>query len=127
MLKQGVKTINTEFIWTYALSNFILSSLDLMQPRSRGFSLWRWCQKIKRPWRCVWTLRLRSKHPLTQGLRVLFRMWIIWKLRAIILFERNMAERDVCRAHALRSLSCNVSFCTGVLHRWRLLNIYKKE
>ena len=53
--------------------NFLLSSSDLMRSRSWGFySLWRQCQKVKRPCRRVWTLRLRSRPLLTQGLRVLF-------------------------------------------------------
>ena len=38
--------------------------------------------------------------------------WIIWKIGAVILFKRNMAEKDVCRAHTFRSLDCNFSFCT---------------
>ena len=38
--------------------------------------------------------------------------WIIWKIGAVILFKRNIAEKDVCRAHTFHSLDCNFSFCT---------------
>ena len=27
-------------------------------------------------------------------------MWIFWKIGAVILLKRNIAEKDVCRAHA---------------------------
>ena len=30
---------------------------------------------------------------------VLFRIWIILKIGAVILFKRNMAEQDVCRTY----------------------------
>ena len=30
---------------------------------------------------------------------VLFRIWIILKIGAVILFKRNMAEKDVCRSY----------------------------
>ena len=34
-------------------------------------------------------------------------MWIIWKIKSVILFKRNMAEKDVCHAHTFCSLDCN--------------------
>ena len=49
--------------------------------------------------------------------RVLFRKWIIWKIGAVILFKRNMVEKDIWCAHMLRSLDCNFSFCTDFLRR----------
>ena len=111
MSKQGAKTINAEVIRTLLLSQLsfvqfrpyatsflgILLSLTLMP-------------KVKRPWRRVWTLHICSRPALTQGLRVLFRMWINWKIGAVILFKRNMAEKDVCCTHRFRSLDCNF-FC----------------
>ena len=45
--------------------------------------------KLKRPWRQVWALQLCSRPPLMQGFRVLFWMWIIWKVRNIILFKKK--------------------------------------
>ena len=51
-----------------------------------------------------------------QGLRVLFRMWIIWKIGAAILFKTNGAEKDACRAQTFRSLDGNISFCADFLH-----------
>ena len=97
ILKQGVKTINSEFIRTRALSQLsfiqfrpyatsfpgLLLSLTLM-PKSKKTLVTS----------SDFTLSLRP--PLTQGLRVLFRTWIIWKIVSVILFKRNMAE-DVCR------------------------------
>ena len=124
MLKQGVKTINAELIRTRALSQLsfthfrpyaisfprLLLSLTLMQ-------------KSKKTMETSLDLTPSFKtSQLTQGLRVLFRMWVIWKTSAVILFKRNMAEKNVCRAHTFRSLNCNFSFRKDVLHRWRLLN-----
>ena len=34
---------------------------------------------------------------------VLFRIWIILKIGAVILFKRNMAEKDVCRTYVPHS------------------------
>ena len=73
-----------------------------MQPHSVGFSL-TLVPKRKKILeqgcsRQVWTLRLRSRPPLTQGLRVLLQMRIIWKIGAVNLFKRNMAEKDICCA-----------------------------
>ena len=45
--------------------------------------------KLKRPWRQVCALQLCSRPPLMQGFRVLFWMWIIWKVRNIILFKKK--------------------------------------
>ena len=122
MLKQVVTTINTEFILTSALSQ-----LPFVQFRPYANLVPRaLMSKSKSPWRRVWAIHLRSRPPLTQGSRVLFRMWVIWKIGAIILFKRNMAEKDVCRAHMFRSLGCNFSFCRDFLHHWWLLKV-KKE
>ena len=62
MLKQGVKTINAEFIQTLALSQ-----LSFVQFRPYATSLpglllsLRLTSKSKKAWRRVWALRLRSK------------------------------------------------------------------
>ena len=90
MLKQGVKTINPEFIRTHALSQ-----LSFVQFRPFAISF------------PGLLLSLTLMPLLRQGLRVFFRMWIICKIGAVILFKRNMAEKDVCRAHTFRSLNCN--------------------
>ena len=86
----------------------------------KGFSLWLLCQKVKRPWRQVWTLCLSSRVPLTLGLRILLWMRIIWKSNAIILSKRNMAEKDVCCIHTFHCLDCQCSFCMEFLHHWWL-------
>ena len=113
-----VKTSTLNLFEQVHYPNFLSSSSDLMQPSFWGFfSLWRLCQKVKRPWRRVRTWRHRSKPLLTQDLRVLFRMWIIWKISTIILFKRNIAEKDICRTHVL----CDF------LHRWWLLKVKKNK
>ena len=43
---------------------------------------------------------------LTQWSRVLFQMWITWKISTVILFISNMTEKDICCAHTFRSLDC---------------------
>ena len=60
------------------------------------------CEKVKRPSAPVWTLRLRSRPRLTQGSKVLFQIWIIWKIGAIILFKTSMAGKDICHTHMLK-------------------------
>ena len=106
--------------------NFLSSSSDLMEPYSQAFfSLWCYCQKVKRHWRGVWTLRHRSRLPLMHRSRVLFRMWIIWKIGAVILFKSNMTEKDISHAHTFHSLDCNFYFCTDFLHCWWLLKVKK--
>ena len=62
MWKQGLKTINAEFVSTRALSHLLLFGSDLRQSRSQ-----------------VWILHLCSRPPLMQQSKVLFRMWIIYK------------------------------------------------
>ena len=61
--------------------------------------------KSKKTLGLVQTLCLRLRLPLRQGLRVLFRMWVIWKIGAIVLFKTNMPHTQL------------LFFCTDVLHR----------
>ena len=49
-------------------------------------------------------------------------MWIIWKIDAVILFKRNMAEKDVCHAHMFCSLDCNIFFCMVMTPKVRKKN-----
>ena len=64
-----------------------------------------------------------------QGSRALFRIWIIWKIGAKILYKRKIVEKDVSRAH----VSCfilwilrGIFLCTDILHRWWLLKVKKR-
>ena len=41
-----------------------------------------------------------------QGLGILFRMWIIWKIGNIILFKTNMAQKDIWHENMFHSLDC---------------------
>ena len=70
--------------------SFLLSSSNLMNLVPDGLLLsLALMPKLKRPWRQVWALQLCSRPPLMQGFRVLFWMWIIWKVRNIILFKKK--------------------------------------
>ena len=40
---------------------------------------------------------------------------------------KNMAEKDVLRAHRFRSLDCNFCFYTDFSHRWWLLKVKKNK
>ena len=55
--------------------------------------------KLKRPWRQVWALQLCSRPPLMQGFRVLFWMWIIWKIRNIILLKKKKWQKKTSAMH----------------------------
>ena len=96
LLKQGVNTINDEFIQTHALSQL---SVVLFRPYATsfpGFLLsFTLMPKSKKNLRTSWDLTLSFKTSIGATLRVLFQMWIIWKISAVILFKRNMAEKDV--------------------------------
>ena len=59
-----------------------------------------------------------------QRLRVLFRMWNIWKIGVTIFFKRNMAEKDVCHAHMFCSLDCNFPVC--IRCEINMINSYEK-
>ena len=102
MLKRDVKQLTLNLFYWNSFFRLVQTLCNLIPGASSVFDVW--CQKLKRPWRRVWTLRLPSRLPLTQGLRVLFRMWIIWKIDTVILFKRNMAEKDVCRIPTFCSL-----------------------
>ena len=117
MLKQGIKTISFKFVQTCSLSRSVQNLYNLVPV---GFSLLWQCQKVKGP------LRLRSRPLLMQGLRFLFRTWIIWKIGTVILFKRTMAEKDICHAHKFHSLDRNFSFCMDFLHCWWLLKVEKE-
>ena len=49
-----------------------------------------------------------------QGLRVLFQIWIIWKIVAVVLLKRNMTEKDVYRTHTFCYLDFNFIFLYGL-------------
>ena len=109
--------------------SFLLSSSNLMNLVPDGLLLsLALMPKLKRPWRQVWTLQLCSRPPLMQGLRVLFWMWIIWKIGNIILLKKKkkkkkVAEKDIWCAHTFCSLDCYFSVFTDFLRCWWLLKV----
>ena len=88
MLKQGVKTmlnyLNMCIIPTFFCPDHTLC--NLVPGASFPFDIR--CQKVKRPWRRLLSSHLLSRPPLMSRLRVLFQVWIIWKIGAIISFKR---------------------------------------
>ena len=116
MLKQGVITINDDFIQTRALSKFFFVQFRPYATSFPGLLLYLTLMPKRRPWRRIWTLRLCSRPPLMQGSMVLFQMWIIWKIGNVILFKRNMTEKGICHGHMFHSLDCIFSFCMDFLH-----------
>ena len=122
--KQGIKTINTEYIQTILLSQLSFAQFRPYATSFQGLLLsLTLMPKLKRPWRWVWTLYFCSRPPLTHGLMILLRMWIICKISTVILLKRNMTKKDVCWTQMFHSLSCNFSFCTDFLHQWWLLKV----
>ena len=127
MLRQVIKTINTGFIQTCALSQL---SFVLFWPYATLFLgllltltlTW----KIKKTLRTSLDLTpLFSTSAYARG-KVLFQIWIIWEIGAIVSFKTNMAEKDVCRAHAIHFLDFNFSFCMDFLCCWWLLRVKKR-
>ena len=82
MLKQGIKTISTEFIQTRALSQL---SFVQFRPYATSFP---------------GLLSLTLRPPLTVDAR----------LKIIVLFKTNIAEQGICCAHTFCSLNCNFFF-----------------
>ena len=109
--------MNAEFIRTCALYQL---SFGQFRPYAtsfpRLFSL-TLIPKSKKILEASLNLTPLLKTSLDARSRVLFRKWIIWKIGAVILFKRDMAEKDILRAHMLRSLDYNFSFCTDFLRR----------
>ena len=118
MLKQGVITINSEFVRTCVLSQL---SFVQFRPYATSFpglllSL-ALISKSKKTLETSLDLKPWFKTSVDAKSRILFQMWIIWKTSTVILFKRNMAEKDVCRARSFCSLDCSFSFRTEYLHR----------
>ena len=129
MLRQGVKTISTEFIRTRALSQ-----LSFVQFRTYATSFQGLLLSL--------TVMSKNKKTLETSLDLYaFVQVLLWRKGPTSCFEcrlfgksaasfyskKNMAEKDVCRAHTFRYLDCNFSFCMDCLHRWWLLKVKKKE
>ena len=83
------------------------------------------CQKVKRPWRRLWTLHLLSRPSLMSRLRVLFQVWIIWKI-AVIVYSKDRRQK-MYAVHTFLPLDSNFSFGTDFLHRWLLLQVKKNK
>ena len=127
MLKQGIKAINAEFVWARALPKLSFAQFGPYATSFPGllFSMVL-MSKSKKTSGDVWTLRLHSRPPLTQGSRVLFRMWIICKFCCRNFIQKKYGRKNVCHAHVFSSLDYNFSFCTDFLLRWWLLKVKKR-
>ena len=117
MLKQDVKTINylnsciipTFFSPVQALCNLVSSAFFLSLPLM---------PKIKKT--------LETSLDLTPSFKTCvdakvegscFECGLFINYDAVILFKRNVAEKDVCLTHSFSSIDSNFSFCTDFLHR----------
>ena len=117
-VKKGVKTINIEFVWTRPLSQL---SFVHFRPYVTSF-----------PRLLFLTLISKSKKTLEPSLDLTpsFKTSVdarvdglFLNFGAVIIFKRNMAEKDVCRAHSFGSQNCNFSFCKESLLRWWLRKV----
>ena len=106
MLKQALKTINTEFIQTCALSQL---SFVYFRPYATSFP------------GLLLSLMVMSKRKKDPGDKsgpyvfiqdLLLNVCCVLFIGATILFKRNMTEKDVCHTHAFLLLDYNFSFCT---------------
>ena len=118
LLKQGLKTINAEFIRTRALSQ-----LSFVQFRP-------YVTSIPGPFLSL-TLMSRSKKTLETSVDLTpsFKTSFHAKVEGLVsnvdylenrrrnFIQRNVAEKDVCHAHTFCSVDCNFSFCMDFLHR----------
>ena len=88
MIKQGIKTVNAEFIQTRALSQFSFLHFRPYANSLQGFLLTLTLMpKSKKTLETSLDLTpSRSRPPFMQGLTVLFQMSIIWKIGTVILF-----------------------------------------
>ena len=122
MLKQGVKTINTEFIWTHALSHLSFIQFRLYATSFLGLLLFLMLiSKSKK------TLEMSlDLIPSFKGLGSRFQCELFINFSTVISFKRNMAKKDACCAYAFSSLHCNISFFTDFLHHWWLLKVKKR-
>ena len=127
MLKQGVKTINAEFIWTRALSEL---SFVQFRPYAISFPVLflslALMSKIKKTLETSLDLTPSFQTGVDAKVeRSCFECGLFINYDAVILFKRNMVEKDVCLTHSFSSIDCNFSFCTDLLHRWWLLKVKK--
>ena len=111
MLKKSLKRINAEFIQTR-----VLPQLSFLQFRHYATSFLVLLLTLTLTSKNKKILKTSLDHMLScktsVGSRVngLVPVWIIWKIGALILFKRNMAEKDLCRAHNFCSINCNFLF-----------------
>ena len=127
MLKQGIKTINDEFVWTCALSQL---SFVQFRPYATSFlKLLSLTLMSKGKNTLEMSLDLTSSFKTSADARVesLVSNVDYLKIGTIILFKRNTAEKDLCQAHKFCSLNCNFSFCMDFLHCWWLLKVKKNK
>ena len=128
MLKQDIKTINAEFNRKRALSQLYFTQLrpDVTSLSGLLFSL-TLMSKCKKTLETSLDLRPLLKTSVDARVKGPFiKCKLIINSSGVILFKRNMTEKDVCCAHTFSSLDYNFSFRMAFLHRWWLLKV-KKE
>ena len=106
MLKQGVKTIDPEFILTSVLSQLSFVQFRPYATQFPGFLTLTLLSKSKKTLRQVCTIHLHSRPPLMQGSRVLFGMWVLWKIDVIVL-SKELWQKKMSVTHTFCSLDCN--------------------
>ena len=123
-VKTKLKSINAEFIWALALSEL---SFVQFRPYAILFPGLLLCLALmlKSTKSTNMSLDLMPSFKTSVDTRVEGLVSIIWKIGVVILFKRNMAEKDVSRAYTFHSLDYNFSFFIDILHRWWLLKVKK--
>ena len=121
MLKQGVKIINAEFIWTRALSQ--LSFVEF-RPYASFFLMGLFSLTVMPKSKTILETSLDLTHLFETSVRP--DAWVEGLISNVDCLEnrrRTFIRRKYGRkrrlpAHTFRSLDCDLSFCMDFLHRW---------
>ena len=128
MLKQGVKTINAEFIRTRALSQLSFVEFRLY---SSFFLLGLFSLTVMLKSKKILETSLDLTHSFDTSVRP--DAWVEGLISNVDCLEnrrRTFIQKKYDRkrrlpAHTFRSLDCDFSFCMDFLHRWWLQKVKK--